>query len=90
VLGCVQIGYDRRLAVTRQARDQVRAAYGEWLFETCVRTNSNFIVCPAWHRDIFALERQEHAVRRGSDDYRALAAEVVHRLSLHDAVPAAA
>src|SRR5262249_26387114 len=32
VLGCVQVCYDRRLAVTRQARDQVRAAYGDHLF----------------------------------------------------------
>jgi len=90
VLGCVQICYDRRLAVTRQARDQVRAAYGEWLFETCIRTNSSFIVCPAWHRDIFALEKKEQAARRGSEDYRALAAEVVARLARDSAVSAAA
>ena len=90
VLGCVQIGYDRRLAVTKQARDQVRAAYGELLFETAIRTNSSFIVCPAWHRDIFALERQDRAAHRGSDDYRALAAELAHRLQLPDAVSAAA
>jgi chromosome partitioning protein len=90
VLGCVQIGYDRRLAVTRQARDQVQAAYGELLFETAIRTNSSFIVCPAWHRDIFALERQDGAARRGSDDYRALAAEFAHRLQLADAMSAAA
>ncbi len=90
VLGCVQVGYDRRLAVTRQSRDQVHAAYGELLFETCIRTNSSFIVCPAWHRDIFAIERAERAPRRGSDDYRALAAEVAHRLALPTAVSAAA
>ena len=90
VLGCVQIGYDRRLAVTRQARDQVRAAYGDLLFETCIRTNSSFIVCPAWHRDIFSIERAERAPRRGSDDYRALAAEVVHRLALPHPVSIAA
>jgi chromosome partitioning protein len=90
VLGCVQIGYDRRLAVTRQARDQVRAAYGDLLFETCIRTNSSFIVCPAWHRDIFAIERAERAPRRGSDDYRALATEVARRLQLPAAVRAAA
>jgi chromosome partitioning protein len=90
VLGCVQIGYDRRLAVTRQARDQVRAAYGELLFDTCIRTNSSFIVCPAWHRDIFALEQAEHTARRGSEDYRALAAEVAHRLQLTQVVSAAA
>lgn len=82
VFGCVQIGYDRRLAVTKQSRDQVRAAYGDLLFDTCIRTNSSFIVCPAWHRDIFAIERAERAPRRGSDDYRALAAEVARRLQL--------
>jgi len=90
VLGCVQSGYDRRLAVTQQARDQVRAAYGDLLFETCIRTNSSFIVCPAWHRDIFALEQKEHAARRGSEDYRALAREVAHRLQLSTPVSAAA
>jgi chromosome partitioning protein len=80
VFGCVQVGYDRRLAVTKQSRDQVRAAYGDLLFNTCIRTNSSFIVCPAWHRDIFAIERAERAPRRGSDDYRALASEVARRL----------
>jgi chromosome partitioning protein len=90
VLGCVQIGYDRRLAVTKQSRDQVRAAYGELLFETCIRTNSSFIVCPAWHRDIFAIERAERSPRRGSDDYRALATELTHRLELPDVARAAA
>ena len=90
VFGCVQVAYDRRLAVTRQSRDQVRAAYGDLLFDTCIRTNSSFIVCPAWHRDIFAIERAERTPRRGSDDYRALAREIVDRLQLPIAVPAAA
>lgn len=90
VLGCVQIGYDRRLAVTEQSREQVRAAYGDLLFDTCIRTNSSFIVCPAWHRDIFAIERAERAPRRGSDDYRALASEVAQRLQLPANVRAAA
>jgi chromosome partitioning protein len=89
-LGCVQIGYDRRLAVTKQSRDQVRAAYGDLLLESCIRTNSSFIVCPAWHRDIFAIERGERAPRRGSDDFRALAAEVATRLELTDIARAAA
>jgi chromosome partitioning protein len=80
VLGCVQIAHDRRLAVTEQAREQVRKAYGEGLLETRIRANSSFIVCPAWHRDIFAIERGERAPRRGSDDYRALAIEIAGRL----------
>ncbi|MBA3538328.1 MAG: ParA family protein [Deltaproteobacteria bacterium] len=56
ILGCVQVAYDRRLGVTEQAREQVHAAYGELLLDTRIRSNSSFIVCPAWHRDIFAME----------------------------------
>jgi chromosome partitioning protein len=80
VLGCVQIAHDRRLSVTDQARQQVKAAYGDALLETRIRANSSFIVCPAWHRDIFEIERSERPPRRGSDDYRALASEVGERL----------
>ncbi|HKP64578.1 MAG TPA: ParA family protein [Polyangiales bacterium] len=80
VLGCVQIAHDRRLSVTDQAREQVKAAYGPALLETRIRANSSFIVCPAWHRDIFEIERSERPPRRGSDDYRALASEVGERL----------
>lgn len=84
VLGCVQVAHDRRLAVTEQARDQVAAAYGELLLETRIRQNSAFIVCPAWHRDIFEIEKNEKAPRRGSQDYRALAKEIVERLGLKE------
>jgi len=80
VLGCVQVAHDRRLGVTEQAREQVKTAYGDSLFETRIRANSSFIVCPAWHRDIFAIEQAERAPRRGSEDYRALATEVAGRL----------
>lgn len=82
VLGCVQVAYDRRLAVTAESRRQVEAAYGPLLFDTCIRSNSSFIVCPAWHRDIFAMERKERSKGRGSKDYRALAEEVAARLPL--------
>lgn len=80
ILGCVQIAHDKRLGVTDQAREQVQAAYGDALFETRIRANSSFIVCPAWHRDIFEIERSERAPRRGSDDYRAVALEFAQRL----------
>lgn len=85
ILGCVQVAYDRRLAVTEQSREQVGAAYGELLFETRIRANSSFIVCPAWHRDIFAMERQEQQRTRGSQDFLALADEVSERLGLRPA-----
>lgn len=82
LLGCVQVAYDRRLAVTDESRQQVKEAYGDLLFETCIRSNSSFIVCPAWHRDIFAMERKERQRTRGSHDYLALAAEVIDRIGL--------
>ena len=82
LLGCVQVAYDRRLAVTEQSREQVSAAYGDLLLDTRIRANSSFIVCPAWHRDIFAMERQEQARTRGSQDFLALADEVIDRLGL--------
>ena len=82
ILGCVQVAYDRRLAVTDQSREQVAAVYGAALFETRIRVNSGFIVCPAWHHDIFAMERQERQRGRGSEDFLALADEVSARLGL--------
>jgi len=82
LLGCVQVAYDRRLAVTEQSREQVAATYGDLLFDTVIRSNSNFIVCPAWHRDIFAMEKKDHQRPRGSKDFLALAAEVCDRLGL--------
>jgi chromosome partitioning protein len=82
ILGCVQVAYDRRFAVTDESRQQVSAAYGELLFETRIRANSSFIVCPAWHRDIFAMERKERQKTRGSQDFLALADEVLERIGL--------
>ncbi len=90
ILGCVQVAFDRRLAVTHDARQQVAAAYGERLFDTVVRTNAHFVVCPAWHRDIFAIETKERPPRRGSEDYQELAREVVKRIQLAAAARRAA
>lgn len=89
ILGCVQVAYDRRLAVTEQSRQQVAAAYGELLLDTRIRANSSFIVCPAWHRDIFAMERLDKQRGRGSGDYLALADEITARLGLRAAAAAA-
>ena len=88
LLGCVQVAFDRRLAVTADARKQVEDAYGDRLLDTIIRTNTNFIVCPAWHKDIFALEHK--SPRRGSEDFRALAAEVARRIQLAPVAKAAA
>ncbi len=88
VLGCVQVAFDRRLSVTADARHQVAEAYGDLLFDTLIRTNTNFVVCPAWHQDIFALEKR--APRRGSEDFHALATEIAGRIELSLRTKAAA
>lgn len=87
LLGCVQVAFDRRLSVTTDARQQVNEAYGDLLLDTIIRTNTNFVVCPAWHKDIFAMEQR--APRRGVEDFRALAAEVALRIQLEPARAAA-
>lgn len=82
VLGCVQIGHDTRLAVSCDARDQVATAWGPLVFDTTLRVNSSFVLCPAVHRSIFAIEKSSRPPRRGSDDVRALAREVRTRLDV--------
>jgi chromosome partitioning protein len=82
VLGCVQIGHDTRLAVSCDARDQVAAAWGSLVFDTALRINSSFVLCPAVHRSIFAIEKSSRSPRRGSDDVRSLAREVRTRLNV--------
>jgi chromosome partitioning protein len=82
LLGCVQIAYDRRLSVTEETRQQVLASYGPLLFNTTVRANSNFLLCTAWHRVIFDIEKETRPPRRGCEDFQALATEVAQRLAL--------
>jgi chromosome partitioning protein len=82
VLGCIQVMYDRRLAVTNEAREQVRGVYGSQLLDATIRTNANFLTCPAWHRDIFANEEGARPPRRGGDDFQSLRTEVARRLGL--------
>lgn len=81
ILGCVQVGHDTRLAVSRDARDQVAAAWGSLVFETTLRVNSSFVLCPAVHRSIFEVEKSARPPRRGSEDVIALAAEIRARLA---------
>jgi len=82
IIGCVQVGHDTRLAVSCDARDQVAEAWGSLVFDTTLRVNSSFVLCPAVHGSIFAIEKTMRPPRRGSDDVRSLAREVGHRLDV--------
>lgn len=82
ILGCVQVAHDTRLAVSCDAHDQVAEAWKGLVFETSLRVNSSFVLCPAVHRCIFAIEKSARPPRRGSDDVLSLAREVCHRLDI--------
>jgi chromosome partitioning protein len=89
ILGCVQVGHDTRLAVSCDARAQVVAAWGPLVFKTALRVNSSFVLCPAVHQSIFAIEKTARSPRRGSDDVRALTREIRNRLNAAEAQAAA-
>jgi chromosome partitioning protein len=80
ILGCVQVAHDTRLAVSRDARTQVAASWGDLLLKTALRINSSFVLCPAVHRSIFSIEKSSRQPRRGSDDVLAMALEIQTRL----------
>jgi len=85
ILGCVQVNHDTRLAVSRDAREQVQEKWGPLLFKTALRVNSSFVVCPAAHQSIFAIEKAGRPPRRGSEDILALTNEIRTRISALDA-----
>jgi chromosome partitioning protein len=91
LLGCVQVAFDSRMAISNESRNQVRLAYGPLLLDTVIRVNARFFLCPAWHRDIYEIERCDRDSRlRGSLDFDHLAAEVNERLRPHQRASAAA
>jgi chromosome partitioning protein len=75
ILGCVQVVYDKRLAVTKESREQVSEVFKSLLFDSVIRTNANFLLTTAWHKDIFQLETEQKLQKKGSDDFRGLAEE---------------
>jgi chromosome partitioning protein len=90
ILGCVQVAHDTRLGVSTSARHLVGTAWESLMFNALLRFNTNFVLCPAVHRSIFAIEKTTRPPRRGSDDVRALAAEVWSRLTTSTLATAAA
>ncbi len=81
VLGYVITSYDKRLGLTGEVIDQLEAKFGNQVFKTRIRTNSNLKVAPAHHRDILQYEAKLPSPRKGTEDYSALAREVMSRLS---------
>lgn len=81
VLGYVITSYDKRLGLTGEVIEQLESKYGDLVFKTRIRTNANLKVAPAHRRDALQFEAGLPKPRKGTEDYSALAREVIARLS---------
>ncbi len=82
VLGYVVTSFDKRLGLTAEVVDQLETKFGDLVFRTRIRTNANLKVAPAHRRDVLQFEATLPKPRKGTEDYAALAREVVSRLAL--------
>jgi chromosome partitioning protein len=75
ILGVLLTKVDRRTKLAETVADQVRAYFGEKVFDTEIRVNVRLAEAPDAHAPIF-----EYApASRGAEDYRKLAEEVIAR-----------
>jgi chromosome partitioning protein len=74
VLGC---RYDGRTRLSRLVLEELQRALPNHLFQTVIRENVKMRECPASGQSILGYAGDSH----GAQDYRALAAEMVQRLS---------
>lgn len=81
VLGFLLTVYDKRNGITAQVSSQLLSAFGPQVFDTRIRFNANLKEHVAHKQNIFQFEGALRKPRKGADDYAALAAEVLARLS---------
>jgi chromosome partitioning protein len=78
ILGYVLSMYDRRESVMReQVEGILRDRYGPLVFQTAVRVNANVKAAFASGQDVLSYENLKG---RGSEDFLALADEVIERI----------
>jgi chromosome partitioning protein len=75
ILGVLLTKVDRRTKLAETVADQVRAYFGEKVFDTEIRVNVNLAEAPGAHAPIFRYA----PASRGAEDYRKLAEEVIAR-----------
>jgi chromosome partitioning protein len=83
VLGYLVTMYDRRLAITGEVLKLLEDRFGDTLFKSKIRVNSNLKACPAHQKDIFAFEETTKKPWKGAEDFTAVALEVLERLEKH-------
>jgi chromosome partitioning protein len=75
ILGVLLTKVDRRTKLAETVADQVRAYFGEKVFDTEIRVNVSLAEAPGTHASIFRYA----PASRGAEDYRKLAEEVIAR-----------
>ncbi len=79
VLGYLLTIYDRREKITTEVDALLRARFGEKVFETVIRANTQHKSAPSHRQTIFEYEPEGG---KGREDYTKLAKEVMKRLGL--------
>jgi chromosome partitioning protein len=78
VLGYLLTRFDQRERVCAMARDTVLDRFGELVFETVVRRNTQLTLAPAYRKSIYEMAPRS----AGSSDYADLTEEVLARLDI--------
>jgi len=78
-LGFLLTMYDRREKVTFLVEDALKETYGDLIFNTRIRVNTKHRRAPYARETIFQYEKSQKG--KGTQDYSALTAEVLARLS---------
>lgn len=78
VLGYLLTRFDQRERVCAMARDTVLERFGDLVFETVVRRNTQLTLAPAYRKSIYELAPRS----AGSNDYADLTEEVLSRLDI--------
>lgn len=74
-LGVVLTMYDRRVRLTAQVEDEIRAFFGEIVFETVIPRNVRLSEAPSFGKPIVLYD----ILSRGAESYMSLAKEVIAR-----------
>jgi chromosome partitioning protein len=81
-LGVLLTMYDRRETITHQIAEHIRAELDEQVFSAMIRVNTKIKGSPIKRQTIFEFENDPKG--RGTQDYSALAKEVIQRLAVQE------
>ncbi len=80
ILGYLLTMYDRREGITTDVEEILREQFGDEMFTTVIRINTRHKSAPSERKTIFQYEHSRRG--RGTEDFSALARELLKRLSL--------